>query len=68
MSSTARISNMPGPLPVEAQLGYVRQGKGQSGDCTDYVMSTLAHLREMDIHDHLLESLAEKLGGKADDT
>ena len=42
-----------GALPVEAQLAYVRQGKGQSGDCTDYVMSTLAHLREMDIHDHL---------------
>jgi len=56
-----------GSLPVEAQLAYVRQGKGQSGDCADYVMSTLAHLREMAIHDHLLESLAGKLGGKADD-
>ena len=53
-----------GPLPVEAQLGYVRQGKGQSGDCTDYVMSTLAHLQEMGIHDHLLESLAAKLGSE----
>ena len=57
-----------GALPVEAQLAYVRQGKGQSGDCTDYVMSTLAHLRDMDIHDHLLESLGAKLGGETDDT
>jgi len=56
-----------GPLSVEAQLAYVRQGKGQSGDCADYVMSTLAHLRAMAIHDHLLESLAIKLGSKADD-
>lgn len=57
-----------GALPVEAQLAYVRQGKGQSGDCTDYVMSTLAHLGEMGIHDHLLESLGRKLGSEANDT
>ncbi|MBL8906497.1 MAG: gamma-glutamylcyclotransferase [Rhizobiales bacterium] len=63
-----RHQQYAGSLPVETQLAYVRQGKGQSGDCTDYVMSTLAHLREMDIHDHSLESLAAILSGKADDT
>ncbi|MBL8895047.1 MAG: gamma-glutamylcyclotransferase [Rhizobiales bacterium] len=57
-----------GSLPVETQLAYVRQGKGQSGDCMDYVMSTLAHLREMDIHDRLLERLGQKLGGETHDT
>jgi len=50
-----------GPLPVDAQLLYVRQGQGQSGACEDYVMSTLAHLREMAIHDALLEYLDQKL-------
>jgi glutathione-specific gamma-glutamylcyclotransferase len=51
-----------GPLPVDAQLSLVRQGRGQSGDCVDYVLSTLAHLRELKIHDHLLEDLAHRLG------
>jgi cation transport protein ChaC len=57
-----------GSLPVEVQLAYVRQGNGQSGDCTDYVMSTLAHLRAMDIHDDPLERLGTKLSGETDDT
>jgi cation transport protein ChaC len=57
-----------GALPVESQLAYVRQGKGQSGDCMDYVISTLAHLHEMGIRDHLLENLGQRLGGKTDDT
>ncbi len=57
-----------GALPVDSQLAYVRQGKGQSGDCLDYVMSTLAHLHEMGIHDHMLESLGQNLGRKAHDT
>jgi cation transport protein ChaC len=53
-----------GALPVDSQIAYVKQGKGQSGDCMDYVMSTLAHLRDMAIHDHVLESLARKLSGE----
>jgi glutathione-specific gamma-glutamylcyclotransferase len=56
-----------GALPVDSQLDYVRQGKGQSGDCLDYVMSTLAHLNEMGIKDHLLESLGRKLRSQTHD-
>ena len=40
---------------------HVRSGIGVSGHCTDYVMSTLAHLREMNIHDPALERLARRL-------
>lgn len=40
---------------------HVRSGKGVSGDCTDYVMNTLSHLRDMNIHDPALERLARRL-------
>jgi glutathione-specific gamma-glutamylcyclotransferase len=40
---------------------HVRLGAGVSGRCIDYVMSTLAHLREMNIHDPALERLARRL-------
>lgn len=50
-----------GKLDAGRLLKFIRQGRGQSGDCTDYVLSTLAHLREMDIHDAGLEALAPRL-------
>ncbi|WP_421693050.1 gamma-glutamylcyclotransferase [Aestuariivirga sp.] len=40
---------------------HVRKGHGISGHCIDYVMSTVAHLREMKIHDPGLERLAKRL-------
>lgn len=54
-----------GVLDSEAMERYVRLGQGISGHCTDYVMSTLAHLREMKIHDPALERLASRLANHA---
>lgn len=50
-----------GVLSDEALLTHVRCGQGVSGHCTDYVMSTVAHLREMKIHDPRLERLVAGL-------
>jgi len=54
-----------GKLGDRDLLKFIRQGRGQSGDCTDYVWSTLAHLREMDIHDAHLEQIASRLPPQA---
>jgi cation transport protein ChaC len=50
-----------GVLDDDALERHVRSGIGVSGHCTDYVMNTLAHLREMSIHDPALERLALRL-------
>jgi cation transport protein ChaC len=50
-----------GKLDLAAQTEFVLQGIGQSGANPDYVVSTLAHLREMGIHDARLEALAAAL-------
>ena len=42
-------------------VDLARQGTGQSGKCTDYVLNTVAHLREMGIYDPELEAVAAKL-------
>lgn len=42
-------------------LELVLQGHGQSGSCRDYVMNTLASIRELGIRDHALEWLSEAL-------
>ena len=54
-----------GVLDDDALEHHVRLGQGVSGHCTDYVTSTLAHLREMNIHDPALERLAKRLGQAA---
>lgn len=54
-----------GVLDDNALERHVRLGQGISGHCTDYVMNTLAHLREMKIHDPALERLAGRLGHHA---
>lgn len=54
-----------GVLDDDALERHVRQGQGISGHCTDYVTSTLAHLREMKIHDPALERLASRLSSYA---
>lgn len=51
-----------GLLDDDALERHVRLGQGVSGHCTDYVMNTLAHLRDMKIHDPALERLARRLG------
>lgn len=54
-----------GKLDTGRLLKFIRQGQGQSGHCTHYVLSTLDHLREMDIHDAHLEALASRLTRRA---
>ena len=58
-------SQYAGILSDEALEHHVRLGQGVSGHCTDYVMNTLAHLREMSIHDPALERLGHRLGYQA---
>lgn len=50
-----------GRLSLEEQLHHVRQGHGQSGSCTDYVLNTVQHLREAGIRDLPLERLVQAL-------
>jgi glutathione-specific gamma-glutamylcyclotransferase len=52
-----------GKLTHKNLLKHVLQGEGQMGRCTDYVMNTLAHLKEMNIRDKTLEALGAELGG-----
>ncbi|MCA3561377.1 MAG: gamma-glutamylcyclotransferase [Aestuariivirga sp.] len=54
-----------GVLDNDALERHVRLGQGVSGHCTDYVMNTIAHLREIKIHDPALEQLAGRLGLQA---
>ena len=54
-----------GVLDDDALEHHVRLGNGVSGHCIDYVMNTLAHLREMKIHDPALERLARRIDPQA---
>lgn len=54
-----------GVLDDDALEHHVRGGEGISGHCIDYVMNTLAHLREMNIRDPALERLSRRLGCQA---
>jgi glutathione-specific gamma-glutamylcyclotransferase len=56
-----RHSQYAGKLGLEEQTQFVRQGAGRSGANPDYVLSTVAHLREMGIHDTRLEAIAARL-------
>jgi glutathione-specific gamma-glutamylcyclotransferase len=47
-----------GRLPATEQAKLVLQGFGVSGANPDYVLSTVAHLRQLGIHDSELEALA----------
>ena len=51
-----------GVLPLEVQLALVRHAVGRSGTNRDYVINTVAHLRQLNIRDADLEWLAERLG------
>ncbi len=54
-----------GKLAEEELLRLARQGRGISGNCIDYVFNTLAHLRDMNIHDARLEALGVQLASQA---
>jgi cation transport protein ChaC len=50
-----------GRLHPDQQISHIRQGHGQSGANSEYVLRTLAHLRELGISDPGLEALASHL-------
>ena len=50
-----------GVLPVDRQAAIVRDAVGQSGANPEYVLNTLTHLRELEIHDAHLEALCARL-------
>lgn len=50
-----------GVLPLERQVDIVRGAVGQSGANPDYVLNTVSHLRELNIHDAGLEALCARL-------
>src|SRR5205814_494608 len=50
-----------GRLDHDTQMRHVLQGHGQSGSCRDYVLNTVAHLRELGLRDRPLERLAVEL-------
>lgn len=50
-----------GVLDDNALERHVREGKGVSGPCIEYVMNTVTHLRAMKIYDPALERLAGRL-------
>jgi len=58
-------SQYAGILDDDALEHHVRLGRGASGHCIDYVLNTLTHLREMNIHDPALERLGHRLGCQA---
>jgi glutathione-specific gamma-glutamylcyclotransferase len=53
-----------GRLSIEEQLRFIRQGFGQSGICSEYVLNTAQHLVDMQIHDRTLKTLAKELKAK----
>ena len=50
-----------GQLAPERLLDLVRRGVGRSGDCRDYLLSTVSHLEAMGIVDGPLHMLAQAL-------
>ena len=44
-------------LSIEKQVEIIAGAQGKSGPNTDYVESTVEHLRESGIHDHTLEQI-----------
>ena len=53
-----------GPLGVEEAARQVVGAIGKSGANEDYVANTVEHLRELNIRDHWLESVASRVGSR----
>jgi cation transport protein ChaC len=52
-----------GPLDLQQQLHFARQGHGRSGACRDYVLAAMKELEALGIRDPELQHLAEQLKG-----
>ncbi len=50
-----------GDLSESESAAIVLSAKGLSGSNPDYVMNTLAHLRQMKIHDHRMEAIVREM-------
>lgn len=50
-----------GQLEIDAQVRFIRQGRGSAGPNTDYVLNTAQHLKEMGINDARLEQVCAAL-------
>lgn len=50
-----------GKLSLAETLRYINQGVGSAGPCRDYVVNTLSHLREINVHDAYLEEIGTRL-------
>lgn len=50
-----------GALHTDEAAGIVRGAIGKSGRNEDYVLATLAHMREIGINDHWMEDVARKI-------
>ena len=55
-----------GRLPHDRQLHIVRHAHGRSGNNRDYVLETVKSLEALDIIDHDLHVLAERLKAQHD--
>jgi len=49
-----------GKLATHAALRFIRQGQGATGSSLDYLRNTVAHLRDLGLHDRALEELARR--------
>jgi len=54
-----------GRLPEAELLRIIERGEGRSGHCRDYVLSTVARLKDLGVDDATLKSVAHKLQKKA---
>ena len=52
-----------GKLSPAKSIRLVRQGRGATGSNVDYLRNTMAHLRELGLHDAGLEELARRTAG-----
>ena len=50
-----------GRLSEDELIAVIERGHGRSGNCRDYVLSTVDHLDELGVHDAVLKSVARRL-------
>ena len=52
-----------GDLPIERVAHHIAFAEGRRGACRDYLANTVAHARELGIHDVYIEDLAVRVAG-----